>query len=96
MSGRHIEQGGTIAGMKNEVRDPEWIRPRQVKELFGIGQAHAALMIRDGRVKSVSLCPPGKATGTRLISFPSLCAYLDQLAAEQQAQSQAAQEGGAA
>jgi hypothetical protein len=31
--------------VKNDVRDPEWIRPRQVKELFGIGPVHVALMI---------------------------------------------------
>lgn len=106
MSGRHIEQGGTSAGAKNEVRTPEWIRPRQVKELFGIGQVQMVQMVKDGRVKSVSLRPPGKAQGTRLISYPSLCAYLERLAVEQQPQPQqrqsgvagaaAAQEGGAA
>jgi hypothetical protein len=50
---------------KGEVK-PEWIRPKQVKELFGLGTNK----------------------GTRLLSYPGLCAYLDGLAAEQ--------EGGAA
>jgi hypothetical protein len=72
---------------KGEVK-PEWIRPKQVKELFGLGTNLIQQLIREKRVKTVIICPPGSNKGTRLLSYPGLCAYLDGLAAEQ--------EGGAA
>ena len=47
---------------------PEWIRPRQVTELFGIGRGTVTTLINDGKIKSVSLCQEGLARGSRLIS----------------------------
>ena len=66
---------------------PEWIRPRQVTELFGIGRGTVATLIQDGKIKSVSLCQDGLARGSRLISYASVCEFLDGLAAEQQNES---------
>ena len=77
---------------------PEWIRPKQVKELFGFGANLIQQVIREKRVKTVIICPPGSGKGTRLLSYPGLCAYLDGRAPEQQhaAASVQGEEGGAA
>jgi hypothetical protein len=80
---------------KGEVK-PEWIRPKQVKELFGLGTNLIQQLIREKRVKTVIICPPGSASGTRLLSFSGLCAFLEGLAAEQMQDGNTREEGGAA
>ena len=44
---------------------PEWIRPRQVTELFGIGRGTVTTLINDRKIKSVSLCHDGLGRGSR-------------------------------
>lgn len=94
-----ITKTGAIEGSKGSGVKPEWIRPRQVTELFGIGRGTVAYLITEKKIKSVSLCHDGLARGTRLISYASVCDYLEGLVAEEeQPQMQAAapaQEGGA-
>ncbi|WP_367873321.1 hypothetical protein [Luteolibacter sp. Populi] len=71
-------------GVEMEAK-PEWIRPRQVTALFGIGRGLANQLIAEGRIKSVSLCQPGRKRGTRLVSYASVRDYLEGLATAQQA-----------
>ena len=84
-----------VGGSKRGEVKPEWIRPKQVKELFGLGTNLIQQLIREKRVKTVIICPPGSNKGTRLLSYPGLCAYLDGLVAEQQQAAASVQEGGA-
>lgn len=62
------------------VLKPEWIRPKDVPRLFGIGRSRVYEMIAEGRIKTVSLRQRGQKHGTRLISYDSLAAYLESLA----------------
>jgi len=59
---------------------PEWIRPKDVCRLFGIGRSRVYELIAEGRIKTVSLRQRGQKHGTRLISYDSLAAYLESLA----------------
>jgi hypothetical protein len=65
--------------MKSTPR-PEWLRPKDIPQFFGIGRSKAYELIADGKVKSVSLRKRGQKHGTRLVSYDSLSAYLDSLA----------------
>jgi hypothetical protein len=55
----------------------EWIRPRDVRGTFGFGRAHVYNLIRDGKVRSVCVREPGRATGMRLVSVQSLRDYIE-------------------
>jgi hypothetical protein len=59
---------------------PEWIRPKDVPRLFGIGRSRIYELISEGLIKSVSLRQRGQKHGTRLISYDSLATYLEKLA----------------
>lgn len=72
----HIEAGATRKG----ALKPEWIRPKDVPEIFGIGRSRIYELIAEGKVKSVSLRQRGQKHGTRLISYDSISAYLESLA----------------
>lgn len=61
---------------------PEWIRPKQVPALFGIGRSTLYELIAGNKIKSVSMKPRGAKHGTRLISYDSLSAYLESLVSE--------------
>ena len=58
---------------------PEWIRPKDVPRIFGIGRTRIYELIAENRIKSISLRKRGQRHGTRLISYDSLSAYLDSL-----------------
>jgi hypothetical protein len=79
-----ITKTGANEGSKGSGVTPEWIRPKQVKALFGIGNGLMQQLVKEGRVKTVSICQPGLSRGTRLISYAGLCAYLDGLASGQE------------
>lgn len=64
------------AGMER----PEWLRPKQVPQHFGIGKSLLYELIAEGKIKTVSMRRRGAKHGTRLISFDSLAAYLESLA----------------
>jgi hypothetical protein len=59
---------------------PEWIRPKDVPRIFGIGRSRIYELIAEGRIKTVSLRQRGQKHGTRLISYDSLASYLNGLA----------------
>lgn len=59
---------------------PEWLRPKQVPAIFGIGRSKLYELISDGKIKTVSMRTRGAKHGTRLVSYDSLKAYLDSLA----------------
>jgi hypothetical protein len=93
----HIKTIAAVESSKGSGVKPEWIRPRQVTELFGIGRGTVQYLIVEKKIRSVSLCHDGLARGSRLISYASVCDYLEALAAEQQQQAAASvEEGGAA
>jgi hypothetical protein len=62
---------------------PEWLRMPQAVQLFGISRAKLYDLINKGRIKSVSLRERGQTKGTRLLSYDSLHAYLEELAERQ-------------
>jgi hypothetical protein len=65
--------------MKSEPR-PEWLRPKDIPKIFGLGRSKSYELIASGKVKSVSLRKRGQKHGTRLVSYDSLAAYLENLA----------------
>jgi len=66
------------AARQGELK-PEWIRPKDVPKIFGIGRTRAYELIAENRIKSVSLRKRGQRHGTRLISYDSVVAYLESL-----------------
>jgi excisionase family DNA binding protein len=56
---------------------PEWIRVDPASELFGISRSKIYELISDRRIKSFCLRERGKIKGIRLISYDSLCEFLE-------------------
>lgn len=56
---------------------PEWLRIPQATQVFGIGRSKLYELISEGKIKSVSLRKRGQTSGTRLISYDSLAAYIE-------------------
>ena len=56
---------------------PEWLRIDAVVKLFGISRSKIYELIADKRVKSFSLRDRGAIKGIRLVSYDSLCRFLD-------------------
>jgi len=56
---------------------PEWVRPAQATQIFGIGRTRIYELIAEGKIKTASIKPRGTARGTRLISYDSLAAFID-------------------
>ena len=63
-----------------ETQRPEWVRPKEVSNYFGIGRTKTYELIASGKVKTVSLRKRGQKHATRLVSYDSLAAYLENLA----------------
>ena len=57
--------------------EPEWIRIPQASAWCGMCRSALYQLINAGKIKSVSMRERGTTRGTRLISFPSLRAYLE-------------------
>ncbi len=62
---------------------PEWLRIPEAIKRFGISRTKLYELISDGDIKSVSLRKRGQVRGTRLISYDSMCDYLNNLADQQ-------------
>ena len=76
---------------------PEWIRPKDLTTIFGLGRGAVDYLINQGKVRTINLVQPGLTRGTRLICYASVSEYLKTLATEQeQERAQAQAEGGAA
>lgn len=56
---------------------PEWVRPAQATQIFGIGRTKIYELIADGKIKSASIKPRGATKGTRLISYDSLATFIN-------------------
>ena len=56
---------------------PEWLRIPQVTQVFGIGRSKLYELLSEGAIKSVSLRKRGQASGTRLVSYDSVSAYIE-------------------
>lgn len=65
---------------------PEWLRVPDASRIFGIGRSKLYEMISERAIKSVCLRERGKVQGIRLISFDSLAAYIENAAAEDEAE----------
>lgn len=64
-----------------------WIRlpkPGAHEQNTGLGRAVLSRLAKSGAVRSISLREPGARRGCRLISLPSLLAYLDRLASQKE------------
>lgn len=57
--------------------EPEWIRVNQASSWCGLPKQTLYRLMASGKVRHVSLRERGCAQGTRLISFPSLKAFLE-------------------
>ena len=56
---------------------PEWVRPAQVTQVFGIGRTKQYELIADKKIKSVSIRSRGATRGCRLISYDSVVAFIE-------------------
>ena len=54
----------------------EWLRPADIRPLYGIGRSLLYELIKSNEVHSVCLRRKGKATGCRLVSAESLRAFI--------------------
>jgi hypothetical protein len=60
---------------------PEWCRPGQVPQLFGLSRTYIYGLLAAGEITGVNLRQPGKATGCRLLSCQSIRDFLARAAA---------------
>lgn len=67
--------------------EPEWIRIKQASAWCGMCRSVLYNLMADGKIRSVSMRERGATKGTRLISFPSLKAFLESKATGGEAQS---------
>jgi excisionase family DNA binding protein len=81
-SGNHT---ATLADEPVQARwRPEWIRVDPAAELFGISRSKLYELIGDRKIKSFCLRERGKVKGIRLISYDSICEFLEKEAQAQQ------------
>ena len=55
----------------------EWMRIAEAVQYSTLSKAKLYDLINRGLIKSVSLRERGQIKGTRLVSYPSLCAFLE-------------------
>jgi hypothetical protein len=63
---------------------PEWIRMDAAEKLFGISRSKLYELISDRKIKSFCLRERNKVKGIRLLSFDSICEFLEKEAQAQQ------------
>jgi hypothetical protein len=61
----------------------EFCRMGDLRRLFGIVRSTAYLLAKEGHIKTISLRRKGQIRSIRLVSVPSVRAYLGRLLAEQ-------------
>lgn len=64
----------------------EWGRWQDVQRIFGIKRGKLYLLIKQRRVRSITLCEQGNKHGCRLIHLGSVREYLNGLLAVQEAE----------
>jgi hypothetical protein len=63
---------------------PEWIRLAEATRRFGISRSKFYELIADRKIKSFCLRERNKIKGIRLISYDSICEFLEKEAEAQQ------------
>jgi len=63
---------------------PEWLRIDAAVKLFGISRSKLYELIADRKIKSFCLRERNKIKGIRLISFDSICEFLEKEANAQE------------
>jgi hypothetical protein len=58
---------------------PKYMDPDRVDAVYSITNGKLYPLIKSGRVKSITLCEPGKSRGKRLVLVSSLEEYLKSL-----------------
>jgi hypothetical protein len=71
-----IEHPASVADTQAQQK-PEWLRIEAAVKLFGISRTKLYDLISSKRIKSFCLRERGKVKGLRLISYDSLCAFLE-------------------
>jgi hypothetical protein len=73
----------------NGRMQPEWVRPIDAAAACGLRKSRLYELLNEanGRIKTLVLKSPGAKKGARLIHLPSLFTYLEQLAEQQQMES---------
>ena len=73
----------------NGRMQPEWVRPIDAAAACGLRKSRLYELLNEagGKIRSCVLRSPGAVRGARLINLPSLFTYLEQLADEQQMES---------
>ena len=66
----------------NELQ-PEFCRLQDLRKMFGITRSYAYLLMKDGRIQTISLRRPGQKFSIRLVHVASVRAYLHGLLKEQ-------------
>jgi hypothetical protein len=66
---------------------PEWIRIDEAVRRFGISRSRFYQLIGDRKIKSFCLRERNKIKGIRLLSFDSICSFLESEAQAQQEES---------
>lgn len=72
-----VKTTGLIEAGDSAQLIPEFGRVRDVQKVFGLKRGAIYQLIRDGKLKSVSLRRPGARTGLRLIHLASVRAFLE-------------------
>jgi hypothetical protein len=65
-----------IASAKVATLEPEFCRPADCRNLFGLSRTFVYQLIQGGKIKSVCLRKPGAATGIRLLHVASIREFL--------------------
>jgi hypothetical protein len=68
---------------KNSLR-PEWIRLNVAVALFGISRSRFYDLIAEKKIKSFTLRERNQIKGTRLLSYDSICEFLEKEAQAEQ------------
>jgi hypothetical protein len=64
---------------------PRWLRVGAACKYGGFSRAKLYLLLTEGQIKSVSVAPPGKARGIRVVDRLSIDTFLTSLGAQQEA-----------
>lgn len=58
---------------------PEYVRPADMRGLFGIGRTAAYALMKAGEIKYKTTRKRGHVKGTRLVNYDSIMEYIDAL-----------------
>jgi hypothetical protein len=64
---------------------PRWLRVGPACKYGGFSRAKLYILLTEGLIKSVSVAPPGKTRGIRVVDRLSIDAFLTSLGAQQEA-----------